>query len=242
MNDPFFGELYLRTTRPFLSNAVTEEEARYLARAFEALPVEGPIADLGCGHGRHAAALNPLGGRPVIGFELEPLSLQERLPGFDAVRADLRRLPCADASLAGAFAWYSTLFGFPDEEIDQVLAEAARALKPGGRLVLHTVAPERARSAPPARFEQPLPEGGRVRERSHFDPRTQRDVGERELLTADGRTLRATFTIRSFRPEELRQVLDSQGFSLEWMHGGLDGSPLHSTSTDWIIGAGRTHD
>src|SRR5262249_13142499 len=43
---PFFGELYLRSTRPFLPESVTRAEADYLTRAFAELEVEGPVVDI----------------------------------------------------------------------------------------------------------------------------------------------------------------------------------------------------
>src|SRR4051794_25984531 len=107
----FFGELYLRSTQPFLSPEITAREVAYLERAFSGLTLPGPVADLGCGHGRHAAPLNTSGslkGR-VVGLELDPYSLAHRLPGFPAVQGDLRALPFESHSLAGAYAWYSTL-------------------------------------------------------------------------------------------------------------------------------------
>lgn len=239
----FFGELYLRSTLPFLSEETTAREVAYLARSFQELQVPGPVVDLGCGHGRHAARLNtrgPLAGR-VIGLELDALSLQERLPGFPAVRADLRALPFRTGSLAGAYAWYSTLFVFSDEEHVALLREVARCLRPGGRLVLHTVPYERLAAQPEASFRTRLPDGSLLEEESRFDAPRGRDEASRRLTLPDGRVLSGDYSIRYYPLADLAQLLESTGFSMRWVHGGLEGGQPAGTSTDLIVGAELRH-
>lgn len=239
----FFGELYLRSTLPFLASEVTTREVAYLERCFTGLPPSGPVVDLGCGHGRHAASLNttgPLAGR-VLGLELDAYSLSQRAPGFPAVRGDLRALPFQTGSLAGAYAWYSTLFAFSDTEHRVILQEVARCLKPGGLLVFQTVPYERVREQPSASFQQTLPDGSRLHEESRFDPDTGRDYGRRRLTLTDGRVLSGVYSIRYYPLAELVQLLESTGLSPQWVHGGLAGEPLASASTDLIVGAEKRH-
>lgn len=235
----FFGELYLRSTLPFLSESVTAREADYLARAFADTTAPGPVVDLGCGHGRHASRLNasgPLAGR-VIGLERDALSLSMRRPGFPAVRGDLRALPFREGALSGAYAWYSTLFAFTDEEHVHILREVARVLRGGGRLVFHTTPHERLVASPDAAFQRTLPDGGVLSEESHFDVATGRDAGRRTLTLRDGRVLSASYAIRYYPLAELTALLESTGFSMTWVHGGLDGEPLTHLSADLIVGA-----
>ncbi len=240
MSHPFFGELYLRSTRPFLGDEVSATEAAYLAHAFEHHPPEGPVVDLGCGHGRHAARLQGvLPGVEVFGLELDPLSLREREGTFPALRADLRRLPFGAESLGGAFAWYSTLFVFEDPEQRVILRELARCLKKRALLVLQTSPLERLLRSPTARFEGKLPDGSVLRETSRFDASRSRDEGHRELTTPDGRVLSAPYFIRYYRVPELSELLASVGFSVQWVHGGLDGQAPDATSPDLIMGAAR---
>ncbi len=237
----FFGELYLRSTLPFLSEAVTEKEAEYLARAFADVPGPEPIVDLGCGHGRHASRHNasgPLAGR-IIGLELDVLSLTMRRPGFPAVQGDLRALPFRPESLAGAYAWYSTLFAFTDAEHVHILREVARVLRPGGRLVFQTVPYERLAESPGASFRQTLPDGSVLEEQSRFDAVTGRDMGQRTLSLPTGRRLTASYSIRYYPLAELQRLLESTGFSTEWVHGGLAGEPPAPHAADLIIAAQR---
>ena len=237
----FFGELYLRTTRPFLGGEVSDTEAGYLAQVFAAHPPNGPIVDLGCGHGRHAARLQGRmpEGQPVIGIDLDALSLAEREGVFPAVQGDLRALPFQNACLGGALAWYSTLFVFDDPVQKQILSEVARCLKPGALLVCQTSPLERLEQHPTSTFEGPLPDGSTLHEQNRFDPETQRDVGTRQLTMPDGRVLSAQYFIRYYRVPELAQLLESAGFSVRFVHGGLGGEPVTADSADLIVGAER---
>lgn len=236
----FFGELYLRSTRPLLGPEQSRAEGEYLGRAFDRLEVPGPILDLGCGHGRHVSRLqHRWADRAVIGLELDPLALAEREGSFPAVRADLASLPFRDASLAGAYAWYSTLFLFEEDLERRIFSEVARCLAPGAMLVLQTVPFERLERSPTASFERDLPDGSRLRETSRFDPLTGIDEGERELTLPDGRTLRATYFVRYRRLPELRALLARNGLSIREVHGGLQREPPSGGSTDLIVLARR---
>jgi SAM-dependent methyltransferase len=222
---------------------MTAREVAYLQRGFRGLPVPGPLVDLGCGHGRHAARLNtegPLAGR-IIGLERDALSLQERLPGFPVVRADLRALPFGTNTLAGAYAWYSSLFVFTDTEHVALLREVARCLRPGGRLVLHTAPYERLAARPEARFQTRLPDGSLLEEESYFDAVRGRDVGDRRLTLPEGRILSGRYSIRYYPLADLIQLVESTGFSMSWVHGGLAGERPTDTSTDLIMGAELRH-
>jgi SAM-dependent methyltransferase len=55
-------------------------------------------------------------------------------PDFDFDVADLRALPFADASLAGAVCWYSLIYLAPEDR-PLAFGELARVVRPGGHLV-----------------------------------------------------------------------------------------------------------
>lgn len=238
----FFGELYLRSTLPFLSPEVTAREVACLSRLFRSFGTRaaGPVLDLGCGHGRHAGLAQSLG-RKVVGVDLDAGSLQLRLPGFPAARADLRALPVRTGAAGGAFAWYSTLFGFGSDEAHRaLLREVARALRPGALLVAHTAPYERFAANPSARFRRELPDGSRLEEESAFDPRTGLDRGRRTLALPDGRVLSGDYTIRYYRLTELEELLKVAGMQPVVAYGGLDGEPPSPGASDLIVGAIRS--
>ena len=210
-----------------------------LFRALETLAVPGAIADLGCGHGRHAAPLARRLSRPVVGFELDPYSLERREPGFPAVQADFFALPVRDGALAAAYAWYASLGSFADDREPLLFAELARAIAPGGLLIFQTVPYERAAALPASDFETTLPDGSRLFERARFDPRTGRDECFRRLVTPEGRELSAHFFLRYHPLEEIAALLEGAGFELVATQGDLDGGPVTSESTDLIVTARR---
>lgn len=96
------------------------------------------VADLGCGTGEIAEALAPFVGSVVAIENSAPMlrAARRRLSGVRNVelrRGDLEALPLADASLDAAV---MCLVLHHVAEPAQVLAEACRALRPGGRLLL----------------------------------------------------------------------------------------------------------
>ena len=100
----------------------------------EQLPA-GPVLDAACGTGRHAAFLSERG-REVIGVDANEAMLaraREKLPGADFRRGELTALPLAGGEVAGAVC---ALALSHLSEIGPAVAELARVLRPGGRLVV----------------------------------------------------------------------------------------------------------
>lgn len=225
----FFGELYLRSTRPFLSAEVTQSEADFLRAQ---LP-EGRLLDLGCGHGRHLAHVR------AFGVDGDPPSLVDARRHAPVARADLRRLPFRDRAFDGVWCWYNTLGTFEDDQVPLILAEVARCTRPRGRLVIQGTNIARSRAQPHASYDGPIGQGDHLREWAEFDFVKKRDQIRRELRTDDGRLLEADFFIRYYEVDEWRRALAAVGFEVAWSMGGLDGAPVDDASNDVIIGAER---
>ncbi|SEP12042.1 class I SAM-dependent DNA methyltransferase [Trujillonella endophytica] len=99
----------------------------------------GPVLDVGCGPGLVTAHLAGLG-LDVSGVDLSPRMIghARRLhPGLRFDVASVTELGPADASLGGVLGWWS-LFNLPRDVLPGVLAALARALVPGGMLLLGT--------------------------------------------------------------------------------------------------------
>jgi SAM-dependent methyltransferase len=131
---------YDSAAREYAEHLAAELDRKPLDRALLARFAEevrgrgpGPVADLGCGPGhvtRHLAGL----GVAMVGIDLSPGMIREaalRNPGIDFRVGDMTRLDLADASLAGAIAFYAIVH-FDASELPAVFAELRRILAPGG--------------------------------------------------------------------------------------------------------------
>lgn len=97
----------------------------------------GPVLDVGCGPGTVTAHLVELGLR-VSGVDLSPRMVdhaRRRYPGLDFAVASATQLRLADASMGGILGWWS-LFNLPRDVLSDVVASFARALVPGGQVLI----------------------------------------------------------------------------------------------------------
>lgn len=97
----------------------------------------GPVLDVGCGPGTTTAHLAALG-VDVRGVDLSPRMVEHarRLhPGVRFEVGSATDLRLADACLGGALGWWS-LFNLPRVVLAEVVTDLARALVPGGQLLL----------------------------------------------------------------------------------------------------------
>ena len=197
--------IFLETTRRFAPPRLAHDDVRVALELAQVEPGK-PVADLGCGYGRHLRALREHGHARPIGIDKSALLLAEaraQAPSAQLLRADLGALPLHEGSLSAAFCFYSSMFLGTEEEAVRALAECARVLRPGGALVLTTDNPLRLRRRPHARYEEDVPGLGHVVEESTYDARTDVDRVTKHLRTAGGEDLSATFFIRYYTPPRL---------------------------------------
>jgi SAM-dependent methyltransferase len=94
-----------------------------------------PVAEVGCGPGQVGALLRAEG-RRVIGVDLSPAMARLAAARLDgSVAADMRALPLRAASVGGVVAFYSIIH-VPRPQVNATVAELARPLRAGGRLLL----------------------------------------------------------------------------------------------------------
>ncbi|MEV0356202.1 class I SAM-dependent methyltransferase [Nocardia sp. NPDC050697] len=185
------AELYTDVTR---DQVATDPYGRALFSAF-AEQVRGQVLDAGCGPGRITAHLRDLG------VEIAGLDLSKRLietarseyPGLSFDVGDLTALPHADGTLGGIVSWYSFIHIEPSR-LPAVFAEFARALAPGGKLLLGWFAEEPG--AQPAPFD-------------HRVIRAHRWAPDRlaALLAAAGLTATAWLVREPYPGERFRQAI-----------------------------------
>ena len=105
----------------------------------DAVAGRGPVLDVGCGPGTTTAYLAERG-VDASGVDLSPRMIEHarRLhPHCTFDVASATGLDLADDSLAGILGWWS-LFNLPRDVLPQVLVSFARALAPGGQLIVAT--------------------------------------------------------------------------------------------------------
>ena len=115
-------------------NELLEVEEPVVRELLDGLPA-GVALDAACGTGRHAAHLAALGHR-VIGVDASAEMLafaRAKVPDGEFHEADIRALPLANDSVDLAVCAIAAAH-LP--ELEPVLAELARVLRPGGHLVL----------------------------------------------------------------------------------------------------------
>lgn len=147
---------------------LTEAEARLLGDPRDLW--DARVLEVGCGAGQCGRWLRAQGVREVVAFDLSLRQLQHsrRIDGqtgyaLATVQADAQRLPFADASFDVLF---SSFGAFPFvASADDALAEAARVLRPGGRLVFSVTHPVRWS------FPDDPTEHGFTVQQSYFDRR-----------------------------------------------------------------------
>ena len=203
--DDVADRIFLETTRRFAPPRLAHEDVR-LALELAQVDSGKPVADLGCGYGRHLRALREHGHARPIGIDKSARLLAEahaQAPAAQLLRADLRALPLHEGSLSAAFCFYSSMFLGSEEEAVGALTECARVLRPGGALVLTTDNPLRLRARPQASYQEEVPGLGLVSEESVYDPGADVDRVTKRLRRAGGEELSATFFIRYYDPLRL---------------------------------------
>ncbi|MFJ9555379.1 class I SAM-dependent methyltransferase [Nocardiopsis sp. NPDC101807] len=125
---------------------LTEERAGLLGDPAELRGAR--VLEVGCGAGQCGRWLRARGVREVVAFDLSFRQLQhsrridaETGHSLATVQADAQRLPFADASFDAVFSSFGAFPFVPSA--DDALGEAARVLRPGGRLVFSVTHPVR---------------------------------------------------------------------------------------------------
>lgn len=229
--EALFDEDYLYFYRQMLSDERSDAEVELLWRLLGLEPGM-EVLDLACGHGRIANRLAARGCR-VTGLDATPLFLEEARRDaagrgltlgeeIDYVEGDMRALPWS-ARFDRVVNWFTAFGYFDDAGNRQVLAEVAKALRPGGLFALEVQHRDRIVGdlLPAVVYER---DGDFLIDRPRFEPLTGRIVTERTVVRA-GKARRVPFFVRVFGFTELRDWLLQAGFAA--VDGfGEDGNPL----------------
>jgi SAM-dependent methyltransferase len=214
--DAVADRIFLATTRRFAAPRLAELDVRTALDLAQVEPGK-PIADLGCGYGRHLRAFVDRGHPCPIGIDRSALLLAEAraaVPAARLLRADLKALPLHKGSLSAAFCFYSSMFLGTEADAVLALREAARVLRPAGSLVLTTDNPLRLAQNPRASYAEDVPGLGRIEEESVYDAQRGVDRVTKRLIPFGAAALSATFSIRYYAPPQLAELARTAGLDL----------------------------
>jgi SAM-dependent methyltransferase len=241
-----FDENYLRTL-PFMTPEQTLREVDFIETSLAA-PKGSGILDIGCGYGRHAIELVQRG-LAVTGLDLSlPLLLraaeesQKRALSVNFVHSDMRGM-AFDQEFDGAYCML-TSFGYFDEESNLKVAEGiARALKPGGRLLLDVVNRDYIVGDLPARIWWEG-DGCVVLEEVEFNFNTSRILTHRSVVFEDGRQLDQEISVRAYSLHELGKLLRQTGLRVIEVSGSIytPGRFFGAASRNLLVLAERRRD
>lgn len=225
---------------------LTPAETRVLAECYH-LIAGGHVLDVGVGAGRTVAYLAPVAAT-YLGIDLMPnmvAAARAAYPEHTFAQADARALPWADGQASFVLFSFCGIDYVPPADRPQVLAEAFRVLRPGGRFALSThnlasrppgtsrfVAPRPARPRDPLRRTLAVARAARSAVRGYVNYRALRDQevrGDDLALLNDGAHDYALLTTYVSQAAQ-RAALAAAGFDVRLVLDP-DGRPAAPTST-----------
>jgi SAM-dependent methyltransferase len=221
--EEIFDDDYLRTL-PYLTPRQTEREANFIHESLQ-IPPGGSLLDLACGYGRHAMELAAKGYK-VTGLDLSlPLLIRAadaaRRVGVNVnfIHGDMREMTFED-EFNGAYCTFTSFGYFDDDTNRKVAANLARAIKPGGKLLIDVVNRDYlCRDLPTRVWWQG--DGCVVLEEVDFNYFSSRLQVQRSIIFEDGRQVEQEISIRAYSLHEIGKVLHHSGFRVTEVSGGL---------------------
>jgi SAM-dependent methyltransferase len=203
------------------------------------------VLDLACGHGRHSLELARRGYR-VTGVDLSPRSLELAREAAEAeglevefVQSDMREL-AFDAEFDGAINLFSSFGYFESDDDDRlVLERVARALRPGGRLLIELVNALGLAARYQAHRWEEAADGVVMLDDREWDLFEGRNRARWTFIRPDGDRSELRHVIRLYAPWELVRLLRSAGLEFEDAWAGLHDEPLAHDSFRMALRARR---
>lgn len=234
----FFDAAYVAQLREENPPAQTRREVDFVLRALRPAP-GARILDVPCGYGRHAAALAGRGFQ-VVGVDLSRAMIAEARrrfagrPRLTFVRGDMRRITF-DREFDAVVNLYTSFGYFTPAQNQAVLRRLARALRPGGTLLVDHRDPVYDATLP----RRPWYRAGATRfilEDRRFDRRT-RITESTQLVIAPGPRLvrQRRLRFQQFSLAQWRRMLGMAGLRFRHAYSGYDGRRYRAGATGRLI-------
>lgn len=243
----FFDETYLAADRPTLTARRTRAEVDFAERVLGLRP-GARVLDVPCGFGRHAAELARRGYR-AVGVDLSPLMLREARRAHREngrlrfVRADMRRLAYR-AEFDALICLYTSFGYFSERENVAALRRMARALRPGGRLLMDHRNPAYDVTLPTHSWRRPR--RGlhvfwtlQVDRRTNVQEATWLMVRSGEAAPGAPQAKTKRFRLRLWTPAQWRRHLRDAGLRILRTYGDFKGARFRPSSPRLLLLAER---
>jgi SAM-dependent methyltransferase len=212
--EEIFDDEHIRSL-PRYSADQTRREVEFIERSL-GVARGARVLDLGCGDGRHAVEL-AVRGFEVVGLDLSLPMLaragdhaQARAVKLNFIQGDMRDLRF-EAAFDAVFCVGTTFGYFDDETNAQVLANAARALKPGGRFLLQVCNRDHVLwNQPRSTWFQG--DDRQYLEDTDFNFITSRVTVKRSWATSAGDQETIEYSIRLYSLHEMGKLFHTAGF------------------------------
>ena len=226
----FHEDLWIRGK----SDVDSAEEAKFIQKALR-LRKGHRVLDAPCGHARIAVHLARAGVN-VTGVDITKafvararrLFRRENLRG-EFIHRDLRDTDF-DSEFDAAFNWFGSFGYFSDKDNADVILRFAKALKPGGRLLIDQVNRERV-----LRNFKAKQVGEWLTAKNRWNPKTQRVEAEWILRHRNGRKSTSNSSIRMYTISQFRALFEKAGLTLEKVYGKYAGEPYSRKSARMIV-------
>ena len=237
----FFRNDYLAVYDHQFTAERAEKEVEFAVQALQLKP-GSRVLDLCCGQGRHSVLLAKHGFQ-VTGIDLNPDYLEltqmaARAAGVkvETIAADMREIPFQD-HFDAIVNMYSS-FGYLESEAEdlRVLTSAARALKPGGRLLLDMLNREWAVANYIQNDWHAGSDGTLYVERRELDLATSSMHVSFTIVGPDGRRRDSIgHHIRLYTLTEITGLLHRVGLRVNGVFGSFDNEPYAISTRRMIV-------
>lgn len=234
----FFDREYVAALDDEKPPRQTRVEVDFLLRALGIRP-DARILDVACGAGRHAGMLARRGYH-VVGIDLSPALLEEARrrfregPRLRFLRRDMRRLAFR-AEFDAVVSLYTSFGYFTRAQNEATLRGMARALAPGGKLLIDHRDPTYDARLPPRLWYRAGPDGI-VLERRRFDRRTKITESTQLVIgTSQGSAVERRYRLQEFSLATWRRMLRGAELRFVRAYGGYNGHAYRPGATGRLI-------
>lgn len=238
--DNFFGDYYLKTHLPVLTDEKTNDEISFIEEVLN-LKKGNEILDIPSGHGRHAIALAKKDYR-VTGIDNQTKFIEiaqensKNLDNISFIKEDMRNIDYEE-NFDAVINMFTSFGYFNDKANFAFLKQMCRALKKGGKLLIDTVNREWTINNT-EEFKQAWilypPDNLVFIANNSFDIQTSQMVSEQAIIDKGNRYLQEQ-RIRLYTYTEIDFMLRNSGMEIIACYGDIYKTPYSATTSNMIV-------